>query len=135
LKNYSAGRAHTLVARFRLTARDGRPVPHAAPVPDGCGHCAESARCRWPPVAIAHIGWPLLSTVLDVTEQAVAHSAFSPPPFSRTPRCSTLLRPLLHPPLRIIDELPCHTPVLGKRTEASIRVPKMFNSHVRPTIW
>jgi hypothetical protein len=29
----------------------------------------------------------------------------------------------------------CHTPVLGNRTEASIRVPRMFKSHVRPTIW
>jgi hypothetical protein len=29
----------------------------------------------------------------------------------------------------------CHTPVLENRTEASIRVPKMFKSHVRPTIW
>jgi hypothetical protein len=27
---------------------------------------------------------------------------------------------------------PCHTPVLGNRTEASIRVPRMFKSHVRP---
>jgi hypothetical protein len=25
----------------------------------------------------------------------------------------------------------CHTPVLGNRTEASIRVPRMFKSHVR----
>jgi hypothetical protein len=24
----------------------------------------------------------------------------------------------------------CHTPVLGNRTEASIRVPRMFHSHV-----
>jgi hypothetical protein len=29
----------------------------------------------------------------------------------------------------------CHTPVLGNRTEASIRVPRMFKSHVRPTLW
>jgi hypothetical protein len=29
----------------------------------------------------------------------------------------------------------CHTSVLGNRTEASIRVPIMFKSHVRPTIW
>jgi hypothetical protein len=29
----------------------------------------------------------------------------------------------------------CHTPVLGNRTKASIRVPRMFKSHVRPTIW
>ena len=29
----------------------------------------------------------------------------------------------------------CHTPVLGNRTEASIRVSRMFKSHVRPTIW
>jgi hypothetical protein len=29
----------------------------------------------------------------------------------------------------------CHTPVLGNRTKASIRVPKMFKSHIRPTIW
>jgi hypothetical protein len=28
-----------------------------------------------------------------------------------------------------------HTPVLGNRTEASIRVPRMFKSEVRPTIW
>jgi hypothetical protein len=31
--------------------------------------------------------------------------------------------------------LTCHTPVLGNRTEGSIRVPRMFKSHVRPTIW
>jgi hypothetical protein len=29
----------------------------------------------------------------------------------------------------------CHTVVLGNRTEASIRVPRMLKSHVRPTIW
>jgi hypothetical protein len=29
----------------------------------------------------------------------------------------------------------CHTSVLGNRTEASIRVPIMFKSHVRPIIW
>jgi hypothetical protein len=29
----------------------------------------------------------------------------------------------------------CHTPVLENRTEASIRVPRMFKSHIRPTIW
>jgi hypothetical protein len=29
----------------------------------------------------------------------------------------------------------CHTPVLGNRAEASIHVPRMFKSHVRPTIW
>jgi hypothetical protein len=31
--------------------------------------------------------------------------------------------------------LECHTPILGNRTEASIRVPRMFKSHVRPIIW
>jgi hypothetical protein len=45
-----------------------------------------------------------------------------------------------HFPLPFIDEMlerltNCHTPVLGNRTEASIRVPRMFKSHVRPTIW
>jgi hypothetical protein len=30
---------------------------------------------------------------------------------------------------------PCHTPVLGNRTEASIRVPRMIKSHVRSIIW
>jgi hypothetical protein len=29
----------------------------------------------------------------------------------------------------------CHTLVLGNRTKASIRAPRMFKSHVRPTIW
>jgi hypothetical protein len=29
----------------------------------------------------------------------------------------------------------CHTPVLGNRTEDSIRVPRVFKSHARPTIW
>jgi hypothetical protein len=29
----------------------------------------------------------------------------------------------------------CHTPVLGNWIEASIHVPRMFKSHVRPTIW
>jgi hypothetical protein len=29
----------------------------------------------------------------------------------------------------------CHTPVLGNKTEASIPVPRMFKSHVRPIIW
>jgi hypothetical protein len=29
----------------------------------------------------------------------------------------------------------CHTLVLGNRTKASIRVSRMFKSHVRPTIW
>jgi hypothetical protein len=29
----------------------------------------------------------------------------------------------------------CHTPVLENKTEASICVPRMFKSHVRPTIW
>jgi hypothetical protein len=29
----------------------------------------------------------------------------------------------------------CCTPVLGNRTEAYIRVPRMFKSHVWPTIW
>jgi hypothetical protein len=29
----------------------------------------------------------------------------------------------------------CHTPVLENRTKSSIRVPRMFKSHVRPTIW
>jgi hypothetical protein len=31
--------------------------------------------------------------------------------------------------------LRCHTPFREKRNEASIRVPRMFKSHVRPTIW
>jgi hypothetical protein len=34
-----------------------------------------------------------------------------------------------------LNGLNCHTPVLGNRTEASIRVPRMFKSHVEPTIW
>jgi hypothetical protein len=29
----------------------------------------------------------------------------------------------------------CHTPFWERRNEASIRVPRMFKSHVRPTIW
>jgi hypothetical protein len=29
----------------------------------------------------------------------------------------------------------CHTPFRERGNEASIRVPKMFKSHVRPTIW
>jgi hypothetical protein len=29
----------------------------------------------------------------------------------------------------------CHTPFRERRNEASIRVPRMFKSHVRPTIW
>jgi tRNA-dihydrouridine synthase len=29
----------------------------------------------------------------------------------------------------------CHNPILGNRTEASIRVPRMFKSHVWPTVW
>jgi hypothetical protein len=29
----------------------------------------------------------------------------------------------------------CHTPVLGNRTEAFIRVSRMFKSHIRPIIW
>jgi hypothetical protein len=33
------------------------------------------------------------------------------------------------------EKVLCHTPVLGNRTVASIRVPRMFKSHVRPTIW
>jgi hypothetical protein len=32
-------------------------------------------------------------------------------------------------------ETRCHTPVLRNETEASIRVPRMFKSHVRTTIW
>jgi hypothetical protein len=31
--------------------------------------------------------------------------------------------------------LSCHTPFRERRNEASIRVPRMFKSHVRPTIW
>jgi hypothetical protein len=29
----------------------------------------------------------------------------------------------------------CHTPFRERGNEASIRVPRMFKSHVRPTIW
>jgi hypothetical protein len=29
----------------------------------------------------------------------------------------------------------CHTPFQERGNEASIRVPRMFKSHVRPTIW
>jgi hypothetical protein len=61
------------------------PFPRAAPVPAGRAHRAESARCRWPLVVVARVGWSLLATTPDVTKEAVSHSAFPPSPFSRTP--------------------------------------------------
>jgi hypothetical protein len=97
LKNYLTGRAHMSAARFLLTAWDGRPVPHATPVPSGHAHHVESARHRWSPVVAAHVGWPLLSTALDVIRGSCRPFRFSPSLFGRTPRCSALHRPLLHP--------------------------------------
>jgi hypothetical protein len=38
-------------------------------------------------------------------------------------------------PYQLVYGRTCHTLVLENRTEASIRVPRMFKSHVRPTIW
>jgi hypothetical protein len=35
----------------------------------------------------------------------------------------------------LADLILCHTPFRERRNEASIRVPRMFKSHVRPTIW
>jgi hypothetical protein len=59
-------------ARFHLTIQDGRPVPCTAPVPGGRTHHMESAQHWWPPVISADVGWPLLSTAPNVTEEAVA---------------------------------------------------------------
>jgi hypothetical protein len=84
------------VARFRLIARDGRPVPRTAPVSDGRAHCAESARRQWPLVVTAPRVLVPLTTAPDITDEAVTHSALSPPPFGCTPHYSAPLRPLLH---------------------------------------
>jgi hypothetical protein len=83
-------------ARSRLTAWDGRPVPRAAPVPDGHAHHAESARCRWLPIVAAHVGWPLLGTAPDIIRGSHSPLRFSPPPFGYTPRCSAPCWLLLH---------------------------------------
>jgi hypothetical protein len=64
---------------FRLTTRDGHPVPHAGPIPGCHAHCTESAQRWWLPVIAAHVGWPLLSTASNISEEAIAHST-SPPP-------------------------------------------------------
>jgi hypothetical protein len=66
-------------ARFCLTARDGRPVPRATSVPGGFPHCAGSTQRQWPPVITAHMGWPLLSTALDVIRGSCHPFRFSPP--------------------------------------------------------
>jgi hypothetical protein len=75
--------------RFRLTDRDGHPVPHATPIPGAHAHHTESAQRRWPPVVTAHVGWPLLSTAPDVIRGCCHPLHVSPPPFGHTPRCST----------------------------------------------
>jgi hypothetical protein len=91
--------------RFCLTARDGRPVLCDAPVPGGHAHHAESARCRWPLVVAAHMGWPLLATTSNVNEEVVAHSAFP------LPRLAALLAALL----RASRYLACRCPSVRSR--------------------
>jgi hypothetical protein len=93
-ENYLTGQDHMSVARFRLTARDGCPVPCAAPIPGGCAHRAESARRRWPLVVAAHVGWSPLTTAPDITKEAIAHFAF--PSHCFTHRCPL---PMSHPEL------------------------------------
>jgi hypothetical protein len=83
-ENHLTGRARMSVAHFRLTTRDGRPVPHAAPIPGG--HRSSPPHVAWPPL-------PLLRT----PPRKSSPTPFFPlPPFSGTPRRrSAPRRPLL----------------------------------------
>jgi hypothetical protein len=60
---------------FRLTTRDGRPVPRATPVPSGHAHRTTSTRCRWPLVVATHVGCPPppLTTALSPTSPFPSH--------------------------------------------------------------
>jgi hypothetical protein len=51
---------------------------------------------QWMSVVAAPRALAPLTTALDVTEEAVAHSTFSPPPFGHAPRYYALHWPLLH---------------------------------------
>jgi hypothetical protein len=93
-------------AHFCLTAQDGRPVLRTSPIPGGCAHCMKSAWRLWPSVIATHVGWPPLTTALDVTEEAITHFTFPLPPFGRTPCCSAPHRLLHQPPLPVADDPP-----------------------------
>jgi hypothetical protein len=104
-ENHLTGRARMSVAHFRLTTRDGRPVPHAAPIPGGRAQRAESAWRRWPPVVAAPRGLAPLTTAPDATEEVVAHSIFSPSPVQRHPSPPLCSAPAAaSPSLPVADE-------------------------------
>jgi hypothetical protein len=131
LKNYLTGWAYMSAAHFHFTTQDGHPVSRATPVPGGRAHHMESARRRWPPVIVAHVGWPLLSTAPDVTEEAIAHSASSPPTFDHTPHCSAPRQPLLRPLLPDADAP--HRAIRPGQEECLITTPLLHQETARST--
>jgi hypothetical protein len=122
------GWAHKSPARFHLTAREGRPVLCVVPVPGGRAHCTESAQRRWPPVVAAPRGLAPLTTTPEVTEEAITHSALSPPLFGHAPRCSASRWPLLR--CRCPSQMSC--PELSDWTKRSASSPRPSDTRSLP---
>jgi hypothetical protein len=88
--NHLTGRPSMSAAHFCLTARDGRPVSRATPIPSGPTHRTENAWRRWLSVGAAPRGLAPLPLLRASLRQP------SPILLCRLPRSATFHSALLH---------------------------------------